>query len=122
MDDKNVEQADGGGKRGAGRVRMRQTVRGLVFPDDAPSVAAEGEVYETTLNPQGAVCAIVDGTPLGIKPGEFDFIDTGIGGGVTSLRRGGWHVFPRNQSDQRRAVLELNGGRWRWVVLEVVSS
>lgn len=36
--------------------------------------AIEGETYRATSNRYGAVCAVVDGKLLGVKPEEFDVV------------------------------------------------
>ena len=57
-------------------IRMKMTVR----PDSLPPpflastriVAMEGDIYPATSNTHGAVCAVVDGELLGLKPAEFE--------------------------------------------------
>jgi len=54
------------------RVKTLCRVAGLSFL--APGVVAKRDtLYHATLNQNGAVCALVNGEQLGLKPGEFDF-------------------------------------------------
>lgn len=56
------------------RVRVLQTIR-----SDIPfgrTMIAEPGVYECERTQLGAVCILVDGQRLGVKPGEFEEIET----------------------------------------------
>lgn len=63
-------------------IRMRETVLAfdglsdeLAMKIGGPRiVAGEGEIYRATSNPYGAVCAVVDGKLLGVKPAEFEIV------------------------------------------------
>lgn len=59
------------------KIRMKKTVI-----SDLPALRRPGlvlykdEEYEATSNPRGAICGICDnGEKLGVKPGEFEFVE-----------------------------------------------
>jgi hypothetical protein len=58
------------------RVRMSKTVRPDIPLGPPGTIALVGEVYEAESNPQGAISVVCkNGEKLGVKPGEFEFID-----------------------------------------------
>lgn len=61
-----------------------------------PVLVARPGRYFVTLNPQGAVSALLEGKKLGLRPGEFHFHCPLIPDGETSLHsETGWTVRPR---------------------------
>lgn len=90
------------------RIRPRRVIMGDVFPGEqriaeTPAVGPT-QTYAATLNPHGAVCAVLpDGTKLGMKPGEFDFVCP-YADGRTYLDEGNWRVD--TAADQRLWVKE----------------
>lgn len=56
------------------KVRAPGVVSEMPLPTGKPAFARPG-IFPATLNQHGAVCAVLaDGTKLGLKPGEFDFL------------------------------------------------
>jgi len=60
-------------------IKMIKTARpdlSMFFKIDPATVAEIGKEYNATSNPNGAICAIcANGEQLGIKPGEFEFVE-----------------------------------------------
>lgn len=56
---------------------MLETVHAdLIFLAKPGSILRQGKVYEATANKNGAICGVCeDGDILGVKPGEFEFVD-----------------------------------------------
>ena len=71
------------------RIKMRHHVGQELFGGYLPARA--GSTYAATLNRNLAVCANTGHKPLGIKPGEFDFVCP-YASGATSLVNGKWVV------------------------------
>jgi hypothetical protein len=81
------------------RVRITPDVG---YPGDTFPVAQPGKRYKAALNKQGAVSVVIDGNPLGVRPGEFDFVCP-YSDGVTELSPNPlgktWTIYPGQGTD-----------------------
>lgn len=59
------------------KIKMLRNVRpDLPFIAKPGTILRIGKEYEGITNKNGAICGICDnGEPLGVRPGEFEFID-----------------------------------------------
>lgn len=59
------------------RIKMLCNVRpDIPFLAKPGTILRAGEVYEATANKHGAISGICgNGEPLGVKPGEFEFVE-----------------------------------------------
>jgi len=94
----SVRQIMSGAKTQTRRVirmdRLKVKLRGAVrFEDGTGRMALKG-TYGAEMNPQGAVSIPIGHDPLGVKPGEFDFLCPYIDGRTTLTGRQTWTITP----------------------------
>jgi hypothetical protein len=92
-------------------VTLRHAVASDLPPETGRHVVAKPRRYPATLNQNGAVSIVLDdGTKLGVKPGEFDFVCPYADGrthlGDYGGARKAWTVMPSPLTAQRLWVRE----------------